>query len=81
VSQSEHLGIKHVRTQPYRPRTNGKAERFIQTMRRECAYAAAHDNHTQRRKALRAWLVYYNKRRPHSALGHRPPISRLAQAA
>lgn len=75
------LGVKHVRTRPYRPRTNGKAERFIQTMLRECAYAAAYDNHHQRRKALRNWLVYYNRRRPHSALGHRPPLSRLAPAA
>jgi transposase InsO family protein len=75
------LAIKHIRTRPYRPRTNGKAERFIQTMLRECAYAAAYENHQQRRTALQRWLVYYNRRRPHSALGHKPPISRLTTAA
>jgi transposase InsO family protein len=74
------LGIKHLRTQPYRPRTNGKAERFIQTMLRECAYGQAFDNSQQRRRSLRRWLTYYNCRRPHSALGHQPPISRLAPA-
>lgn len=75
------LGIKHLRTQPYRPRTNGKAERFIQTMLRECAYGQAFENSQQRRRALRRWLTYYNNRRPHSALGHQPPISRLPAAA
>jgi transposase InsO family protein len=75
------LGIKHLRTRPYRPRTNGKAERFIQTMLRECAYGQAFSTSHQRRRALRTWLRYYNERRPHSALGHRPPVSRLAPAA
>lgn len=74
------LGVKHIRTQPYRPRTNGKAERFIQSMLRECAYAASYQSHRQRAHALRRWLVYYNKRRPHSALGYQPPLSRLAAA-
>jgi transposase InsO family protein len=74
------LGIKHLRTRPYRPRTNGKAERFIQTMLRECAYGQAFQNRQQRRRSLRRWLTYYNCRRPHSALGHNTPISRLAQA-
>jgi transposase InsO family protein len=74
------LQIKHLRTRPYRPRTNGKAERFIQSMLRECAYGQAFQNSQQRRTALRRWLMYYNKRRPHSALGHQPPISRLATA-
>jgi transposase InsO family protein len=74
------LGIKHLRTQPYRPRTNGKAERFIQTMLRECAYGQAFDNSQQRRRSLRRWLTYYNSRRPHSALGHHTPISRLPPA-
>ena len=75
------LGIKHLRTRPYRPRTNGKAERFIQTMLRECAYGQVFTTSQQRRQALRRWLMYYNCRRPHSALGHNPPISRLAPAA
>jgi transposase InsO family protein len=74
------LGIKHLRTRPYRPRTNGKAERFIQTMLRECAYGQAFTTSQQRRRALRSWLTYYNSRRPHSALGHQPPASRLATA-
>jgi transposase InsO family protein len=75
------LGIRHLRTRPYRPRTNGKAERFIQTMLRECAYGAAYSSSAQRRRALRRWLDYYNQRRPHSALGHHTPASRLDTAA
>ena len=71
------LGIKHLRTRPYRPRTNGKAERFIQTLQVEWAYAAAYTDHGQRRRALDPWLVYYNCRRPHSALSHKTPISRI----
>jgi transposase InsO family protein len=74
-------GVKHIRTQPYRPRTNGKAERFIQSMLRECAYAASYQSDRQRAQALRRWLMHYNKRRPHSALGFQPPLSRLATAA
>jgi transposase InsO family protein len=74
------LGIKHLRTRPYRPRTNGKAERFIQTMLRECAYGQVFNHSTQRRHSLRRWITYYNYRRPHSALGHHTPISRLAPA-
>ena len=74
------LRIKHIRTRPNRPRTNGKAERFIQTMLRECAYGQAFPSSRQRRQALRRWLTYYNCRRPHSALGHHTPISRLAPA-
>jgi transposase InsO family protein len=77
----ERLGIKHLRTRPYRPRTNGKAERFIQTMLRECAYGQAFTTSQQRRRSLRRWLSYYNSRRPHSALGHNTPISRLETAA
>jgi transposase InsO family protein len=76
----DRLGIKHIRTQPYRPRTNGKAERFIQTMLRECAYAQAYANSNDRRRSLRRWITYYNCRRPHSALGHNTPISRLKTA-
>jgi transposase InsO family protein len=75
------LGVKHLFTRPYRPRTNGKAERFIQTMLRECAYGQAFSSSAQRRRSLRRWIAYYNTQRPHSALGHRPPLSRLAPAA
>ena len=73
------LEIKHLRTRPYRPRTNGKAERFIQTLQVEWAYAASYCDHWQRRRALLPWVNYYNCRRPHSALGHKTPIS-LIQA-
>ena len=69
------LGIRHVRTQPYRPRTNGKAERFIQTLQREWAYAVSYPNDWHRRRALLPWLEYYNNQRPHSALSHKPPAS------
>lgn len=70
-------GIRHVRTRPYRPRTNGKAERFIQTMLREWAYAAVYRTSDHRALALTPWLDYYNNRRPHGALGHQPPATRL----
>ena len=73
-------GLRHHRTRPYRPRTNGKAERFIQTLLRDWAYAARYETSDQRRLALAPWLDYYNQRRPHSALGHRPPASRLSAA-
>jgi transposase InsO family protein len=72
------LGITHHRTRPYRPRTNGKAERFIQTMLREWAYSTVYRTSTHRALALGPWLDYYNRQRPHSALGHQPPQSRLA---
>jgi transposase InsO family protein len=71
------LGIKHLRTRPYRPRTNGKAERFIKTLQAEWAYAASYSDHWHRRRVLAPWVEYYNCRRPHSALGHKPPISVL----
>jgi transposase InsO family protein len=74
------LEIKHLRTRPYRPRTNGKAERFIQTLQVEWAYAASYQNHHQRAAALGPWLKYYNWKRPHSALGHKPPASCLTEA-
>jgi transposase InsO family protein len=73
----EELGIRHLRTRPYRPRTNGKAERFIKTLQAEWAYAAAYQDHHQRRRALLPWLERYNYRRPHSALGHKTPASVL----
>jgi len=71
------LGIKHLRTRPQRPQTNGKAERFIQTLLREWAYERAYPSSLERRRALLPWLRYYNERRPHSALGHKPPASQL----
>jgi hypothetical protein len=71
------LGIKHSFTRPYRPQTNGKAERFIQTCLREWAYARSYPNSAARTSWLPAFLAYYNSRRPHSALGYRPPASRL----
>jgi transposase InsO family protein len=70
------LGIKTKRTRPFTPRTNGKAERFIQTALREWAYARAYDNSDQRAQFLPIWLHHYNWHRPHSSLGHLPPISR-----
>jgi transposase InsO family protein len=70
-------GIRHLTTQPYRPRTNGKVERFHQTMAREWAYGLAYRSHRQRRQALPHWLDHYNRLRPHSSLGDRPPISRV----
>jgi transposase len=70
-------GIRHPCTQPYRPRTNGKVERFHQTMAREWAYGLAYRSHRQRNQALPHWLDYYNRQRPHSSLGDRPPISRV----
>jgi len=71
------LGLRHLRTQPYRPRTNGKAERFVQTMLREWAYARIYATSAERIGALPLWLDRYNWRRPHGSLGHRPPGSRL----
>ena len=71
------LGLKHVRTRPYTPRTNGKAERFIQTCLREWAYAQAYPNSTRRAAELPIWLHRYNWHRPHGSLNLKPPISRL----
>jgi transposase InsO family protein len=72
-----HHRIRQLRTRPYRPRTNRKAERFIQTMLREWAYVASYQTSNHRTLALTPWLDYYNHRRPHGALGHQPPASRL----
>jgi transposase InsO family protein len=68
--------IRHLRTQPYRPRTNGKVERFHQTMAREWAYGLTYRSHRHRNAALSHWLHHYNERRPHSALGGQTPLSR-----
>ncbi len=73
------LGIRHLRTRPRRPQTNGKAERFIRTMLREWAYAAVYGSSPERAAALSGWLERYNYRRRHGALGHRPPIERLRE--
>jgi transposase InsO family protein len=73
------LGMRHLRTRPYRPRTNGKAERFIQTMTNGWAYGAVYGSSTERTAALPGWLDHYNYRRPHGSLGHRPPAARLAE--
>jgi transposase InsO family protein len=70
-------GIRHLTTQPYRPRTNGKVERFHQTMAREWAYGLTYRSHRERNQALPHWLDHYNRRRPHSSIGDRPPISRV----
>ena len=71
------LGLRHVRTRPYTPRTNGKAERFVQTSLREWAYARPYLSSAQREAALQPFLHRYNWHRPHSALDRKPPISRI----
>ena len=72
-----HHRIRHLNTRPYRPRTNGKVERFHQTMAREWAYGLAYNSHRERAAALPHWLDHYNTARPHSSIGGRPPISRV----
>jgi transposase InsO family protein len=73
------LGLRHHRTRPYRPRTNGKAERFIQTLLNGWAYAAAYYNSMHRAAALEAWIDFYNHRRPHGSLSKQAPATRLAE--
>jgi transposase InsO family protein len=73
----ERLRVVHKRTRPYRPQTNGKAERFIQTLLREWAYVAAYLTSEARARVLPRWLRHYNRRRPHGSLRGLPPISRL----
>jgi transposase InsO family protein len=71
------LGVRHLRTRPYRPRTNGKAERFIRTLLGGWAYGAIYASSAQRTAALSGWLEEYNWRRPHGSLSHKPPGTRL----
>jgi len=70
------LRLRHIRTRPYTPRTNGKAERFIQTTLREWAYARSYDSSEQRAADLPGWPHHYNWHRPHASLDYKPPISR-----
>ena len=72
------LGLHHLRTRPYTPRTNGKAERFIQMLLRSWAYAFAYPTSAHRTRALAGWLRWYNRHRPHGSLGGLPPVSRVS---
>jgi transposase InsO family protein len=71
------MGLRHLFTRPYRPRTNGKAERFIRTLLGGWAYGPIYGSSAERTTALDGWLWLYNHRRPHGSLGHKPPIARL----
>lgn len=73
------LGICHLRTRPYRPRTNGKAERFIRTLLAGWAYGAVYRTSAERTVALPGWLDYDNRLRPHRGISRQPPLNRLRQ--
>ena len=76
----QRMHLRHHRTRPYTPRTNGKAERFIQSMLREWAYARLYRSSLTRAANLPRWIRYYNQERPHASLGYVPPISRQPAA-
>ena len=71
--------IRHIRTRPYTPRTNGKVERYQQTLQREWAYALEYASSDARRDSLPHWVRHYNERRTHSALGNHPPLHRVRE--
>jgi len=73
--------ITHIRTRPYTPRTNGKVERYQQTLQREWAYALEYASSQARRESLPHWVHHYNERRSHSALGNRPPLHRVREVS
>jgi transposase InsO family protein len=75
----KRLGIKHLRTRPYGPRTNGNSERFIRTLIDGWAFGAIYRISAERTAALTGWLDWYNRLRPHRSLGRKPPLSRLAE--
>ena len=77
-ARCDELGLHHLRTRPYTPRTNGKAERFIQMLLRSWAYAFAYPASARRTRALAGWLRWYNRRRPHGSLSGLPPVSRVS---
>ena len=78
IAACQHLRLERRHTRPYRPRTNGKAERLIQTLLREWAYGRSYPSSSHRARALPGYLRWYNNRRPHSSIGARPPISRVS---
>ena len=77
LGELQRVGARQILTPPYTPRWNGKVERFFQTLKSEWAYAHSWPNSARRSRALASFLRYYNRRRPHSSLGDRPPISRV----
>jgi transposase InsO family protein len=81
TSAVQRARVRHRWCRPYRPQTNGKAERFIQTLQREWAYVRPYATSARRTRALAAWVRYYNTQRPHTALGYQPPCARLPRAA
>lgn len=81
ASTARRRAVRLVRARPHHPQTNGKAERFIQTLIREWAYAVPYPSSWRRTKALRPWIRHYNTARPHTALGYQPPCARFPRAA